>query len=197
MHLTAARRRTRASHVLLCGRLSCACVVVLVSWYYQPGMPPVLTTFDQSLMNSAQALADKLLSPSGPPQGVTADALAGWDSAQVVLLLERLLAAQKEAQGAGEEQAQAFGQRLRAIDELLRFSHSKNCEIRFRWLTVRDDAAAGAHSEQHTHCSCISLLTDYACLLLLVCLQCTGVRARCSCASARTLRTACRPWARC
>ncbi len=106
-------------------------------------MPPVANVFDQSLIKGSNDLADTLLSDDESKAGaVSAEALQGWDSAQIVILLERFISKQKESQeqmGSNEEQAErkkSFGEKLQRVDKVFNFTQSKNSEIRFRWLTV-------------------------------------------------------------
>lgn len=104
------------------------------AWYNKPGMPIVKNEFDQSLIKGSNELANQLVAAND--KDITADAIKGWDSAQVVILLERVLTLQREALANGEDATAAFGARLGAIDALFHFTASKNSEIRFRWLTL-------------------------------------------------------------
>jgi leukotriene-A4 hydrolase len=112
-------------HAILC------CIIISSSWYHKPGMPPVQNQFDQTLIKGSVALADTLLSGDEAAASIKSDALNGWDSAQIVILLERIITAQKET-----ADKKAFGDRLAVIDKIFNFTESKNSEIRFRWLTV-------------------------------------------------------------
>jgi len=121
------------------------------SWYHKSGMLPVSNTFDQSLMIDAQTLASKIVAGDA----VSADAIKNFESAQVVILLETLLAKQKEV-SADEKTKADFNQKLLKMDEVFHFTASKNAEIRFRWLTLcirapfpdRYDAVAALLKEQ-------------------------------------------------
>jgi leukotriene-A4 hydrolase len=108
------------------------------TWFHKPGMPPVKNVFDQSLIKGSQELADTLLSGGAGDAAVKADAMQGWDSSQVVILLERILAAQKDALAGGmdSENAKSFSERLQHIDTVFQFTNSRNAEVRFRWLTL-------------------------------------------------------------
>jgi leukotriene-A4 hydrolase len=107
------------------------------AWYNKPGMPPVANAFDQTLIKGSNELADILLAGGEKAAAVKPDALNGWDSAQQIILLERIIAAQKESQAAaGGEKVAQFLERLQAIDSLFHFTDSRNSEIRFRWLTL-------------------------------------------------------------
>lgn len=105
-------------------------------WYFTPGMPPVSNAFDQSLIKGSEDLAARLVAGGAAAEGITAEAIKGWDSAQVVILLEALISAQSKALSAGEEAKAAFAARIEAIDSIFAFTASRNSEIRFRWLTL-------------------------------------------------------------
>jgi hypothetical protein len=108
------------------------------AWLHTPGMPPVKNTFDQTLIEGSVALATKLVTApeaEGIARASPSD-LKGWDSAQIVILLETLLELQKAASEKGAAEKDAFGKRLLAIDNVYKFTESKNAEVRFRWLTL-------------------------------------------------------------
>ena len=108
------------------------------AWYNKPGMPVQQNAFDQTLIKDSEALAQVLLEGSGEATAkVTKDSIRGWDSAQIVILLEAIIDAQKKASAAGEpKDVAAFAEKLQAIDRTFDFTLSKNSEVRFRWLTV-------------------------------------------------------------
>jgi len=107
------------------------------TWYHKPGMPVVSNQFDQSLIQGSNDLANLLLAGGEAAGKVGKDALASWDSAQIVIFLERLISAQKDANASGDAEKQAaLRERLQAIDALFNFTASRNSELRFRWLTL-------------------------------------------------------------
>jgi leukotriene-A4 hydrolase len=103
------------------------------AWYNQPGMPPVQNKFDQSLIHGSESLAVKLIEAGEEPKK---DDLKGWDSAQIVILLEKMIELQKAALAKGEDAKKTLGDQLKNIDSVYGFTGSKNSEIRFRWLTL-------------------------------------------------------------
>lgn len=107
------------------------------AWYNKPGMPTVQNVFDQTLIKDSEALSKVLLEGGAEAAKVTKDSIKGWDSAQIVILLEAIIDAQKKASASGDKaQVAAFADRLQAIDKTFEFTLSKNSEVRFRWLTV-------------------------------------------------------------
>ena len=100
------------------------------AWYHKPGMPPVKNAFDQTLLRASEELAQRVANG----EQLDGSELKGWDSAQVVIFLDKLIEMQREAINAGKRGE--FGQKLQAMDEKLKLTESKNCELRFRWLTV-------------------------------------------------------------
>jgi len=117
------------------------------AWYNTPGMPPVANQFDQTLIKTSQDLADVLLQGGENATAVGADAINGWDSAQSVIFLERFIGAQKEIPAGDDAKRAAFTDTLKAVDAKFHFSASKNCELKFRWLTVRQEDAR--HAQPH------------------------------------------------
>ena len=109
------------------------------TWYNKPGMPSVQNHFDQTLIKAATDLADVFLAGGASAENVASDATKGWDSAQSVIFLERFIAAQKDAKEDKEKLA-AFAATLKSLDAKFAFSASQNCELKFRWLTVRANA---------------------------------------------------------
>lgn len=103
------------------------------SWFNKPGMPIVKNEFDQSLILGAETLANTLINTDAQPN---ANEIQGWDSAQVVILLEKIIDFQKVALSQGEAAKEAFAKRILAIDAAYNLTGSKNSEIRFRWLTL-------------------------------------------------------------
>ena len=103
-------------------------------WYFTPGMPPVANKFDQSLIKGSEELAARLVAGGAEAEKITADSIKGWDSAQIVILLESLISAQAKALAA--DKGASFQARLEAIDSIFHFTSSRNSEVRFRWLTL-------------------------------------------------------------
>jgi leukotriene-A4 hydrolase len=102
--------------------------------FNKPGMPPVEPDFDTTLIESSTKLANELITQSDL-SNIHVD-ISKWESAQIVVLLEKIL----EAQSTSTDKI-AFGSILNRINDKYHFLQSKNAEIRFRFLTacIRSD----------------------------------------------------------
>lgn len=100
------------------------------AWYNKPGMPTVVNTFDRTLVETAESLAEEIFSGKTAP---TSSQLEGWSSNQVVLFLEKIQKLQKAASTEDEKERERIATTLKALDDTFDFTHSKNSEIRHRW----------------------------------------------------------------
>jgi len=97
------------------------------AWLHKPGMLPVAPRFDTSLVDAAHSLAAALMEGKAQP---SADDFKGWSSNQLVIFLQAIVDAQKDAGPA------PFAALLQRIDELHHLTQSRNAEVRFKWLTA-------------------------------------------------------------
>ena len=118
------------------------------AWFYAPGMPPDVNSYDAGLAQAAFGLAQKwhaanLLSALGPaeraPAGASADDLAGWSSTQKVAFLDKL--------GELRSMQPLTPEATRKMEALYGFDASHNAEIRKAWymLCIKAGASGGGH----------------------------------------------------
>ncbi|KAK3270653.1 leukotriene A-4 hydrolase, variant 2 [Cymbomonas tetramitiformis] len=104
------------------------------AWLYGPGMPPVENQFDGSLMQQADALAstwhlgDVMGIGGGNFEGCSAQDIEGWEGEQVVAFLEKLLELRS--------MTALHPTTVRRMDDLYKFSASRNSEIRHAWFRL-------------------------------------------------------------
>ncbi|KAL6769065.1 LTA4 [Auxenochlorella protothecoides x Auxenochlorella symbiontica] len=106
-------------------------------WFYQPGMPPNVNSYDASLAESAYALAQSwhtsdLMglgtgSTAGPAKASTTD-LDGWSASQKVAFLDKL--------GELRSMKPFTPATTRRMQELYHFDDSKNAELRRAWYSL-------------------------------------------------------------
>ena len=138
------------------------------AWVNAPGMPPTATPapFDRSLLDAAYALADAwaaaaarvasgeavtAASAYGPLAARAPEVANAWTNGQRVKFLDRLLELQK---GEGGAAAVPAGM-LRAMGSAYGFDRTRNCELRFRFITAslvarRPSTTALSRSYHHT-----------------------------------------------
>ena len=104
------------------------------TWLYAPGMPPVTPTFDTSLVEACQDLADKWVAVNSGEEtefvGGKGD-IDSWHAGQVVEMIEIILSKVKAEAG-----VEMKASTLEAMDAAYVFSTSSNYEILFAWVLL-------------------------------------------------------------
>jgi len=95
------------------------------SWFYKPGLPPVIPQFDNTLSNASQQLCDIWL--KGGENATKAD-LKGWGTDQIVVFLDKLLVSPSQTCLSVDV--------LKKMDQLYNFTSSRNGEILSRWFEL-------------------------------------------------------------
>ena len=137
------------------------------AWVNAPGMPPTArpAPFDRALLDAAYALADAwaaaarrvargeavtAASAYGPLASRAPEVAGAWTNGQRVKFLDRLLELQKGEGGAAAVPAEM----LRAVGSAYGFDRTRNCELRFRYLTA--SLVAG---DEGVHAAAVAMLT--------------------------------------
>jgi len=97
------------------------------AWLHQRGMPPVDMTqfYDQVLRERSVDLADRWI--RGETDGLSGQDIEGFNTAQVVAFLERIMVEKPEGLPIST---------IEKIDSVYQFSQKRNSEIRFAWFTL-------------------------------------------------------------
>ena len=122
-HLAKLLHRLHPSH------LSCLLQVDWERWFYSPGMPPVASSFPDTLGGPCTEVAEQWMAElSESDDSFEAEQYAKWPSQLQIHFLETLLARSLAAPTPPMSRAA-----LRKMDALYSLSKSKNSEVRCRW----------------------------------------------------------------
>jgi leukotriene-A4 hydrolase len=98
------------------------------TWYHAPGMPPVTPTFDRSLAEEADKLAQEWLEVDRNERVIPTQSIKNWSSNQKTCFLDGLLSETSEVplkEGT-----------VQALDKEYSFAQSGNAEILFRYCLL-------------------------------------------------------------
>lgn len=97
------------------------------TWFYKPGMPPVIPEYDLTLTNACNELKEKWISwKEEDPIPLTSDDFEKLSPHQKIYLLQLIL----------DLKTPQPLTKLREIERVFRLTNVKNSEIRFRWLRI-------------------------------------------------------------
>jgi leukotriene-A4 hydrolase len=98
-------------------------------WFYEPGMPPEVPTFDRTLSEASEKLAEEWVDVDQKFAPEPKTDIKGWTSPQITCFLDSL-----QARTASKPLKLST---LKAMDDQYNFSQSQNAEILFRFCEVR------------------------------------------------------------
>ena len=97
-------------------------------WFYEPGMPPEQPTFDRTLSEASEKLAEDWVDVDQKSAAEPTTDIKGWTSPQITCFLDSL-----QAKTASQPLKLST---LKAMDDQYSFSQSQNAEILFRFCEV-------------------------------------------------------------
>ena len=98
------------------------------TWFYEPGMPPIVPVFDKTLSEASERLAECWVAVDREGRMIPTTSIDSWSSNQITCFLDKL-------QSLTQDQPLQLST-LKAMDTAYSFASSKNAEILFRYCQI-------------------------------------------------------------